>query len=68
MRILLLSPYPEINTIATTQYPPLGLLYIGGSVQDIVDDMQILDANILKLSIKETIERIILSRMCLVYQ
>lgn len=58
MRVFLLAPYPEMNSIATTQYPPLGLLYLGSSVQDIVDDMQILDANILKLSIKETIKRI----------
>lgn len=58
MKVFLLAPYPEISNIATTQYPPLGLLYIGGAVQDIVEEMQILDANILKLSIDEVIKRI----------
>ena len=56
MKVFLLAPYPEINSMSTTQYPPLGLLYLGGSVQDIVDDMQILDANILRLGKKETVK------------
>lgn len=58
MKVFLLAPYPEIINIATTQYPPLGLLYIGGSVKDLVDNMQILDANILRLNIEETIIKI----------
>ena len=58
MKVFLLAPYPEISNIATTQYPPLGLLYIGGAVRDIVDDLQILDANILKLSVQEIIIKI----------
>lgn len=59
MKVLLLAPFPEnIRNVATTQYPPLGLLYIGGAVKDAVDDLQILDANILCLSIEQTLERI----------
>lgn len=58
MRVQLLSPYPQITNIATTQYPPLGLLYIGANVCDVVDELQILDANILMLNIRQTIERI----------
>ena len=58
MRVQLLSPYPQITNIATTQYPPLGLLYIGANICDIVDELQILDANILMLNKKQTIEKI----------
>lgn len=58
MKVFLLAPYPDINSMSSTQYPPLGLLYLGGSVQDIVDDMQILDANILRLGKKEIVKMI----------
>lgn len=58
MKLLLLSPCPQINTMSSTQYPPLGLLYIGSYVKDIVDCLQILDANFLQLSVEDTIKRI----------
>ncbi len=58
MKLLLLSPCPQINTMSSTQYPPLGLLYIGSYVKDIVDSLQILDANVLQLSVEDTIKRI----------
>ena len=58
MKLLLLSPCPQINSMSSAQYPPLGLLYIGSYVRDIVDQLQILDANVLQLSIEETIKRI----------
>ncbi|MCL2050370.1 MAG: B12-binding domain-containing radical SAM protein [Lachnospiraceae bacterium] len=58
MRVLLLAPYPDMKNIAATQYPPLGLLYIAGAIKDIVDDLKVLDANILKLSIDETVKKI----------
>ena len=58
MKLLLLSPCPHINNMSSTQYPPLGLLYIGGIVKNLVDDILILDANVLQLSIEETVDRI----------
>lgn len=58
MKVLLISPCPHINTMSTTQYPPLGLLYIGSSIRDIVDELMILDANILQLSNDEIIHKI----------
>lgn len=60
MKALLLAPYPQISYVSTTQYPPLGLLYIGGSIVELVDGLQILDANALQLNISETVERILL--------
>lgn len=60
MRVLLLAPYPEkMKNVSTTQYPPLGILYIGGAIRDLVTDLMILDANVLKLSKDETINRVI---------
>ena len=59
MKVLLLAPYPiNLSNVATTQYPPLGLLYIGGAVKDAVESLQILDANYLCLSVEQTMERI----------
>lgn len=59
MRVQLLAPYPEhISNVATTQYPPLGLLYIAGAVKNSVEEMQILDANYLCLSVEQTLEHI----------
>lgn len=59
MKVFLLAPYPvNLSNIATTQYPPLGLLYIGGAVKDAVESLQILDANYLCLSVEQTMERI----------
>lgn len=58
MRVFLLAPHPEINNNSSTQYPPLGILYLGGAIQDIVEELQILDANVLKLSVQETVNRI----------
>lgn len=58
MKLLLLSPCPQINNMSSTQYPPLGLLYIGSYVKDIVDCLQILDANVMQLNTDDTIEKI----------
>lgn len=59
MRVLLLAPNPDkMKNISTTQYPPLGILYIGGNIKDLVSDLMILDANVLKLSKDETMNKI----------
>ena len=59
MRVLLVAPHPDIiDAVETTPYPPLGLLYIGGVIQDLDIELQILDANMLKLNIEETIVKI----------
>lgn len=60
MRVVLLAPYPEqLKNVSTTQYPPLGILYVGAAIKDLASDLLILDANVLKLSEEETLGKVL---------
>lgn len=60
MRVALINPYPYyMSGVESTIYPPLGLLYIGGYIKNQVESLLILDGNVLSLSIKETVEKVI---------
>lgn len=60
MRVILVNPYPYyMKGVETTIYPPLGLLYIGAYIKNEIEALQILDANVLKQSTDETLDKIL---------
>lgn len=59
MRVALVAPYAEdLPDLSTTQYPPLGILYLAASIKDIAEDIMVLDASFLKLNVEQTYKRI----------
>jgi Fe-S oxidoreductase len=60
MNLLLLAPYAEdLPKISTTLYPPMGILYLAACVEDIVDQILVIDANVLELTLEQTYNKII---------
>lgn len=57
MKVILILPYVEnAPKISTTLYPPMGLLYLAACIENIVDNVTVLDANVLEMSVEQVLE------------
>lgn len=57
MKVTLILPYVDDSPkISTTLYPPMGLLYLAACVQDIVEEVTVLDANVLEMKLEQVLD------------
>lgn len=56
MKVTLILPYvDDAPKISTTLYPPMGLLYLAANIQDIVEEVTVLDANVLEMKLEQVL-------------
>ncbi len=59
MKVALTNPYPYYaEGTESTTYPPLGILYIGAYIEELVDSLLIYDGNALKTDVECTFRRL----------